>query len=179
VRVLTSDVDEGLLARIVEVRLDHRRASLGVEPLNERIRCVAVGWVEPRRAASARRHRRLDDEGLGWRFKRRPRSDEPRRHGRDAGAREALEIALVGVPLEQRNRVLDASEGPRPGEELVAPFRVVPCRANEDESERTPLDGLVVPDRRDAVDAVSGESGEEKPVVGLQVRNLSAGRECD
>ena len=68
---------------------------------------------------------------------------------------------------------------PRPGEELVAPLRVVPRGAEDDEVERVPVDGAVVPDGRHALDAVRCESGEEEPVVGLELGNLRAGRERD
>ena len=90
-----------------------------------------------------------------------------------------LEIALVSVPFDERHRVEHTPERPHPGEELVAPLRVVPRRAEDDEIERVPVHLTVVPHGRHAVYAMVGEGGEEDPVVGLQVRNLSTGRECD
>ena len=143
--------------------------------------CASVGFLgrEPRRPASTGRNRGLDDEGLGGRLERRSGLDEPGGNDRHAGGFELLEVALVGVPLEQRHLVDHPRQRPRPREELFAALGVVPRRAQDDEVERAPVDPAVVPDGRNAIDAVSGESGEEEPVVGLQVRNLGTRRERD
>jgi hypothetical protein len=85
---------------------------------------------------------------------------------------------LVRVPLEHRDRVEDARQRPRPIEERVATFGVVPRRTQDDEIERLPLD-CAVPDRRFGVDPEGVERLDQPREVLVAVGDLGGGSERD
>src|SRR5207342_3425992 len=149
VRGLTGDEDQRRLATLVDgaqVGLDHGHPPTFDYVNQEIARRVVGGGGEAPRVASAGRHGRLDDDLAVQRRQRISGGDEDGRDDGEARASQVGEVALVAVPAQDVGEVAHAPvERVGPGQELVAPARVVEGRAHDDHVEGVPVRARVVP----------------------------------
>ena len=128
----------------------------GPSPCRPAAGCARSSARAPRRgqraeatgvASPGRDGRLYDDLALQRRAARSPGPRKLGRRPRVPGRRQVGEVALVAVPLDQRRRVVEPfAQRPRPRDELAAPPRVVPGRADHDPVERLPVGIRVIPD---------------------------------
>ncbi len=179
-RVRPAEEDQRDLARrldAVDVRLDHRRAAFAVKRLHVRGRGGRPLGLVARRGSSPGREDRLDDEAPVRRLERLARLEEAGRHDRHARGLELGEVALVRAPAQDGQRVEDPGQPGGPVEELRAPLRVVPGRADDHEVEALPVDLRRVPDGRNSLDAARAQSRQQRRSVLVELGHLVAGCE--
>ena len=105
------------------------------------------------------------------------RFEEHRRDHRNPRRREVEKVVLVAVPLDHGRGVEEIAHPSRPGQELLAAFRVVPGRPHDHQI--GVFGGRIVPGHPPGVQSAGAQSADQTLVIAVAGVELTAGRQHD